>query len=157
MWTRFAWPKCLIIVVHWYFISTIYNELVGCDIAVNLPISWQWASNQIKRQFFLVYKLLYWYGQPASLCLAWNLGHTLERVPSLCQTRQGNSLEGNWGYTRPRGPFHTAEGQGGCTLCIHSTAELVSTSRFVQCVHCRSWLIFSLVQAKAYTLVFFLE
>ena len=31
--------------------------------------------------------------------------------------------------------FHVGE-QLGCTVCVHSTAELVSISWFVQCVHC---------------------
>ena len=70
------------------------------------------------------------------------------------------SLERNGGYTRPMGPFHPAEGHGGqlsslrsagtqvqpgrrscfhkgeqfsCTVCVHITAELVSSSSFVQC------------------------
>jgi hypothetical protein len=40
--------------------------------------------------------------------LAWNLDHTLERVPSLCPTRQGNSLRrgvggtlASWGFSTP--------------------------------------------------------
>ena len=70
------------------------------------------------------------------------------------------ALEMNGGYTRPMGPFHPAEGHGGqlsslrsagtqvqpgrrscfhqgeqfsCTVCVHITAELVSSSLFVQC------------------------
>ena len=64
------------------------------------------------------------------------------------------SSERNGGYTRPKGPFHPAEGQGvncplsgpsgsgpaweeklfpqgkqcSCTVCVHNTAELVPAS-----------------------------
>ena len=67
------------------------------------------------------------------------------------------SSERNWGYTRPKGPFHPAEGQGvncplsgspgsgpaweeqllpqgkqcSCTASVHITAELVTISLFV--------------------------
>ena len=43
--------------------------------------------------------------------LAWNLGPTLEMVPSLCPARQGNSLRRGMEGTLPKGPFHPAEGQ----------------------------------------------
>ena len=69
------------------------------------------------------------------------------------------SSERNGGYTRPKGPFHPAVGQGvncplsgplgsgpaweeklfpqrkqcSCTVCVHITAELVLSSLFVQC------------------------
>ena len=69
------------------------------------------------------------------------------------------SSERNGGYTRPKGPFHPAEGQGvncplsgpsgsepaweeklfpqgkqcSCTVCVHITAELVPSKCFVQC------------------------
>ena len=71
------------------------------------------------------------------------------------------SLERNGGYTRPKGPFHPLKGMGvNCplsgppglssnlggeavsargsslaVLCEHNTAELVSSSLFIQCVH----------------------
>ena len=85
------------------------------------------------------------------------------------------SLERNVGYTQPKGPFHPAEGQGvncplpgpmgsgpawkeklyqgkqcSCTVCVHNTAELVSSSLFVQfctCVHvymCTVYTLYSL-------------
>ena len=72
------------------------------------------------------------------------------------------SSERNGGYTRLKGPFHPAEGQGvncplsgpsgsgpaweeklfpqgkqcSCTVCVHITAELVPSSLFIQCCTC---------------------
>ena len=50
--------------------------------------------------------------------LAWNLGHTLERVPSLCPTRQGNSLwRGMGGTLALRGLSTPLKGMGvNCPL-----------------------------------------
>jgi hypothetical protein len=96
--------------------------------------------------------------------LAWKIDHTLERVPSLCPTRQGNSLwRGMVGTLALRGlSTPPAEGHGGqlsslrsgggeavsargsslAVLCVHYTAELVSVSLFMQCVHCITSLLY---------------
>ena len=90
-------------------------------------------------------------------------------VQSLGPSRPGNLVEGNGLHTRLKGPSHRVvvravncplsgppglrSSLGGeaasmwesslAVLCVHNTAELVSSSWFVQCVHCTLYSVYT--------------
>ncbi len=117
-----------------------------------------------KLSFQLLYRFVGLPGQP--VCVKLPSSSCLEPWPhpgkgTLPMPNHAGKLspERNGGYTRPKGPFHPAEGQGvncplsgpsgsgpaweeklfpqgkqcSCTVCVHITAKLVPSSLFVQC------------------------
>ena len=113
--------------------------------------------------------------------LAWNLGPTLERVPSLCPTRQGNSLwrgmEGTLGSRALSTPlkvrgltvlsqvrglrtawaeklFSLHKGSSFAVLCVYTLQLNWFQAVCLYNVHTvqPNWFSFSLAQAKANTL-----
>ena len=101
---------------------------------------------------------------------------SLGGVPSLGQPRPGNPVEGNGRHTRVKAPSHRVAGLavncplpglpglrsslGGeaastwenslAVLCVHNRAELVSSSWFVQCVHCTVCTLYKLTGLLAW-------